>query len=155
MKPEIRELPAFHVVGMCGWYDPNRNAREIPKLWERFVPRLKEMPEPVGGRSWGVCFGTEAGGSAPGSFFYMAALETPDLSDIPDDMVGKTIPAQRYAVFTHKGPLSTFHDTVGKIWSEWLPASGHAPSGGPDLELYDERFHPEHGQIEVWAPIRS
>jgi AraC family transcriptional regulator len=154
MDPVFQSLPAFHVVGMCGWFEPETGPRRIPGLWDRFVPRLASLPPPVGGRTWGVCFGDRpADPSAPKTFFYMAALEVEGLGDIPPDMVGKTVPAARYAVFTHRGGLSGLHATIREVWGRWLPASGYRPAGTPDLELYDERFHPETGEIDLYVPI--
>lgn len=152
MQPVIKDRPTFHVVGMCGCFEMETASREIPKLWERFVPRLSALP-PVGGRTWGVCFAEPGTDAAPRTFFYMAAAEAADLSVIPVDMVGKTIPAARYAVFTHRGGLAGFPETIRKVWSEWLPAAGLTPSGAPDLELYDERFHPETGEIDILVPV--
>ena len=153
MEPVIRNHPGFSVVGLCGWFEPESAPRVIPKLWDRFVPRLDEL-EIVGGRTWGVCFGDDPSNPhARKDFFYTAAAEVADLRSIPNDMVGKRIPEARYAVFTHRGGLSGLHDSIREIWGTWLPASGEQPAGTPDLELYDERFHPETGEIDLYVPL--
>ena len=45
------------------------------------------------------------------------------------------IPAGRYAVFEHHGPLEHVTDTVSYAWATWLPQSAFAKSGRPDLEI--------------------
>jgi AraC family transcriptional regulator len=71
-------------------------------------------------------------------------------------MVAFTVPAGRYAVFTHRGPIADFHLTVRKIWKEWLPASGLEPTGAPDVEVYDERFklHEADSECDMLVPVK-
>ncbi len=157
IEPKFVEKPAFHVVGMCGWFRMESAPGQIPGLWERFVPRLPDIANKTTGFAcYGVCFHPPGSPQeAPSDFFYMAAVSVNDLRAIPDDMVGKTIPAARYAVFTHRGGLKTFHDTIRWIWCTWLPGSGLRAAATPDFELYDERFDPssDSGEIDVYVPL--
>ena len=54
MKPRIVERSAFHVVGMRERFTPGAVAG-IPKLWERFVPRMEEVAGRLPHASYGVC----------------------------------------------------------------------------------------------------
>ncbi len=46
------------------------------------------------------------------------------------------IPAGRYAVFHHHGPLEQINATVDFIWATWLPRSGLTKSTRPDFERF-------------------
>jgi AraC family transcriptional regulator len=87
----------------------------------------------------------------------MACAETKSTADPPPGMVAFTVPSARYAVFTHRGPIADFHRTVAKIWKEWLPASGLKPTGAPEIEVYDERFHLERedSECDMCVPVKK
>jgi AraC family transcriptional regulator len=84
------------------------------------------------------------------------------LEDIPMEMVGKTLPALEYAVFTHSGILvgesKTIKDTYAYAYGTWLPQSGFENPFRFDFEFYGDRFHGNqdpNSEIEVWLPIRK
>ncbi len=81
--------------------------------------------------------------------------KSPASTTCPGEFARIRIPAQRYAVFSHRGHISTLRATVYTIWNKWLPASGHAHADAPDFERYDERFDAESGTgtVEIWLPI--
>ena len=66
-----------------------------------------------------------------------------------------SIPAGRYAVFTHSGHISDLPKTVYTIWNKSLPDAGLNTREAPDFELYDCRFDPltGRGDVEIWIPI--
>ncbi len=152
MEPRFVELEAFAVVGMASWYTPERMP-EIPELWGRFVPRSFTMKRIPDGKSYGLCFCSEGNG-----FFYMAGVPVASLDDMPHDMVGKTVPAGAYAVFTHKGHVGKLKLTLDDIWGKWLPKSDCQPRrDAPDFELYDERFNGQtlDGEIDIYIPVAA
>ena len=90
---------------------------------------------------------------AAGPFRYTAGVETDADAPVPEGMVRVAVPGGRFAVFTHRGPISTFGTTLEEIWLRAIPAAGLTPSGAPDFELYDERFDSPSGEFEVWVPV--
>jgi predicted transcriptional regulator YdeE len=48
------------------------------------------------------------------------------------------VPAQEYAVFTHRDHISTIRSTWATIWNKWLPESAREVSEAPNFELYGE-----------------
>jgi AraC family transcriptional regulator len=71
-----------------------------------------------------------------------------------------SIPAKRYVVFSHHGPVSNIRaiDAVHK----WFLTSGlSGAQAGHDLpvmlERYGEGFDPQtgSGDIEIWTPIKE
>jgi AraC family transcriptional regulator len=156
MKPRIVERGAFHVVGIRERFTPGAVAG-IPLLWERFVPRMEEVAGRAEREGYGVC---ECAPDAadPRAFNYTACVGVAALPAAPPEgMVAFTVPGGTFAVFEHRGPIAEFGRTVEKLWREWLPASGLKPTGAPDFESYDERFHPTDASsvVEIFVPVAA
>ena len=148
--PEIKERGAFRVVGLsthCTFEDTSA----IPPLWQMFNDREVEIPDAVGRAAYGVCCDTDEAGR----FRYVAGVETAEAADVPSGMGSVSIPANRYAVFTHSGHVSDLPKTVYTIWNKALPDAGFEPRKAPDFERYDGRFDPSTGRgvVEIWVPI--
>ncbi|HEY4210934.1 MAG TPA: GyrI-like domain-containing protein [Steroidobacteraceae bacterium] len=64
--------------------------------------------------------------------------------------------AQRYAVFAHRDHVSQIRRTWNTIWTQWLPASGHAVADAPHFECYPETFDSRTGTggLEIWVPLQ-
>ena len=154
MEPRLAHRPAFRVVGMAGHFTP-ATASRIPELWERFARGpMETVPHRRGTHTFGIC--ADADPVAPeAGFTYVAAVEVSHIDDVPAGLVALTVPASRYAVFTHAGHISRLPDTVKQIWGDWLPAAPYRHVAAPDFELYDERWDPATGEgdIDVWVPI--
>jgi AraC family transcriptional regulator len=125
----------------------------IPAQWQRFLPHFGHVPGQVGMKAYGVCYN----GDDAGNFDYLCGVEVADFSRLPAELARMRVPAQRYAVFTHHGHISTIRRTWNTILSKWLPESGHTVSGGPDFERYGEDFDSRRGtgSVEIWIPIGS
>ena len=151
MEPKIIDRDAIRLIGLEQAYDQD-NKQSIPELWQRLQERLGEIPGQRSGVAYGVC---ETQDPDEGRFLYMAGVEVDSLETVPHGMVGKTLPAQRYAVFTHSGHISDLPKTVYTIWNKGLPDAGLEPAKAPDFEVYDRRFDPETGRgvVEVWIPV--
>jgi len=139
MEPKFVDKEAFHVIGINGTYSRS-TAQDIPTLWQQFIPQIPTIPNRVCLKStYGVCHPIN-----PDEFDYIAAVAVAHLDHIPKDMVGHTLPAMDYAVFTHKGHIRDFAKTVSYIWATWFPNSGFETPGTTDFEHYDERFDRIH-----------
>lgn len=151
MDTRIVHGPALHVIGLAGRFEPVSS--RIPELWGRFVPRIAEIADRRGAHTLGICL--DAGADA--SFTYLAAVEVASAhATAPDGMTVATIPANTYAVVTHRGHVSRLPDTVQHVFGRWLPASGYTHVAAPDFERYDDdRFDPVtgDGEIDLWIPI--
>lgn len=158
MEHKIVERGEFKVVGMQ--YIGNNQNAEIAKMWGEFFPRIGEIKNNAGkhifyGLCECLCEG-ECKCGAGSDFSYIAGIEVTSLDDIPEGMAGRTIPASKYAVFTHKGALETLKDTFGYIYGTWLPTSGYTPAQSIGFELYDERFDnfSEKSELDIYVPIK-
>lgn len=164
MEPKIMKRDAIKLIGVM-YYGDNKNW-EIPKIWEEFLPLMNTIPNslPVH-EAYGVCFYMESF-TKNGLFYYLAGCPVSSLEEIPIAMVGKTLPASEYAVFTHKGPLvgkgSSIRDTYTYAYGTWLPKSPYVSAYAFDFEFYDERFKTEssnclddkESEIDICIPIK-
>lgn len=155
MLPEPVRRAGFRVVGLAGTFDSGTR-HEIPRLWDRLVPRLP-VPGQSGRDAYGICWS-----KGPGEAFrYMAAVPVDPMTPAPAGLEAFELPAQTYLVFRQKVTPGPFHPQVaaatGEIWGRRLPASGHRPSGGPDFELYPADLIPgvTGGTMEYHIPVEG
>lgn len=162
MQAIFKTLPKFEVVGLGTKFisilSPEKNNHIlIPKLWDDYFARQKEIINRAKPYDLGVCMpvSNEMQKSHPDECFYLACTEVKDLAHVPLGMVTRTIPAGEYAVFTHKGLLSKLDHTMNYIYGSWLPKSGRKLREAPDLELYDQRFsaNSEQSEFDIYIPL--
>ena len=66
----------------------------------------------------------------------MIGVEVPDFSDLPIDLVGKSVPGCDCLVFIHRGPVTRIGDSYRGIYDRWLPASDRRPALLFNFERY-------------------
>ena len=127
--------------------------RTIPRQW-RDLQQLGRLPGQRGATAYGAMCGTSP---EQQTFEYLAGVEVDAFDALPREVGRMRVPAQRYAVFVHRGPITALRATWDAIWNDWLPRSGERPADTPDFERYDERFDPRTGAgvIEIWFPVRT
>lgn len=125
----------------------------IPALWEKLMPHLGQIPGQTGEVMYGVGYNFDG----KGGFDYIAGVEISKLDDLPDTYRWVEIQPQYYAVFEHKGPLTSLPQTFRHIFDTWLPQSGHTAADAPEFERYSEDFNPNlnTGKLEIWLPIKA
>ena len=131
--------------------------KNIPELWQRFVPYIGNVPGQVGQVAYGLWF------NAPDvdDMDCLVGVEVSSSSSLPGEFSVAAIPAQKYAVFQHREHVSRLRETLDAI-DGWLPGSGlEAPRENAEapnfFERYSEEFDPRSGMggMEVWVPIKS
>lgn len=156
MEPKFVEIEQINVIGMMSTFN-DETKHNIPELWAQFGPRIFEITDKIDGPTYGVCFPAN---SQKENFEYMAAVAVESTDVVPDGMTAKTIPAHKFAVFTHQSGEGTLHNdlqkTVQYIWGTWLPNSLFERAQVPDFELYDDRFDPMTGtgELDIYIPIK-
>lgn len=123
----------------------------IPSQWERFAPHIGKVPTQVSPVCYGVCWNAEPGRG----FDYLCGVEITDTGRLPSDFTHIRLAAQRYAVFTHREPVSSIAKTIDTIWTQWAPDSGLVIEAVPCFERYTEQFDPNTGMggMEIWIPV--
>jgi AraC family transcriptional regulator len=150
MEPKIVSRPAFRVVGLK--YRGKNENNEIPRLWQAIGPRVREIKNIADDH---VAYGISANmDESTGEFDYVAAFEVSTSEDIPEGMVCFEVPGGKYAVFSTTLPKigETFHSA----YHSWLPESGYQAAGGPEFELYDERFDVQDSssEFDLYIPVK-
>jgi AraC family transcriptional regulator len=130
----------------------------IAQLWQRFVPHIGRIPGQVGRVAYGLFVNMTSNSFG---FDYVAGVEVSSTSGLPPGFSHLSIPAQRYVVFSHHGPVSNIRDTIDAVHNWFLTSGLSAPQAGHDLpvmlERYGEGFDPRtgSGDIEIWTPIKE
>lgn len=154
LKHRSVNLPAFYVVGL-EYIGTHEHKGEIGKLWDQFFKRVKEIKnhtDPI--EEYGYCFASREMVQKD-QMRYVAGIKVQNLTDIPKGMVGVKVPAQNYAIFTHKGAIEKIGATYDYIYGAWFPKSGMEPADGPDFEKYDERFKygADDSELDLYVPV--
>jgi AraC family transcriptional regulator len=150
--PRFVHSKALLVAGVGERYSCESSAG-IPAQWQRFLPHFGRVPGQVGRVAYGVCCNADD----VGNFDYICGVEVTDFSKLTPEWSRVRVPAQRYAVFAHRGHVSTIRGTWNAILNKALPESGHEHADAPDFERYGENFDPAtgSGDIEIWIPIKA
>jgi AraC family transcriptional regulator len=150
MSIKIAERPKFTVVGLK--YRGKNEQGEIPQLWQALGPRTGEIQNMVDDKAaYGISANID---NETGEFDYIAGYEVSSTEEVPEGMVAFQVPAGRYAVVSTT--LPKIGETFDLAYHTLLPQAGHQPSGGPEFELYDERFDPRDpdSTFELYVPIK-
>ena len=150
--PRLESGKAMLIAGLSQRYK-FPDIAGIPGQWQRFVPHLGHIPGQVGEEAYGVCTNMDGGEG----FDYICGNAVNSLDGLPAGLTGIKISPQKYAVFTHKGHISTIRNSFHTVWNKGLPESGHMAAEAPFFERYDARFNPQTGQgdVEIWVPVRG
>jgi AraC family transcriptional regulator len=147
----FRRARAIDVAGLGGTFTAETRDG-IPALWKRFAPHIGKVPGQVGNAAYGVS-NMERGG-----INYIAGVEVSEGAELPQGFTTVRLTARTYAVFEHRGHVSTIPETVGEIGREWLPHSGWEPAEGFHvIERYGRDFDPKtsSGLTEILIPLKS
>ena len=150
-EPRIVDTEPMLFVGLGQRFEYDQMGG-IPALWQRFNPHVGSIPGEIPGAAYGICTTADNSG-----LDYICAVEVKDFSDVDRELTRLRVPAQRYAVFAHKGPIVEIRTVIRAIWGNWLPSSVHDSADGPSFERYGKGFDPITGEggFEIWAPIRN
>jgi AraC family transcriptional regulator len=156
-EPIFKRKEAFKVVGVERYTDTGIPA--IQDAWNEFSKRSQEIKNAIRPGVFGIedysrDFDMNDGGFP--KYYYIASHEVTDLTNIPDGMKGKEIPAANYAVFIYKGRTSGIHAFFGFIYGQWMPESGYSmdPKLNLDFEHYSEpNMDMNNVNLEIWVPV--
>lgn len=158
MKHTIISKESFPIIGieLKTTTHAGKNFVEIPQFWEKIIRenKIDKIPDKkFRDTVLGICMDFEPSGR----FSYIIGSEVTSTENTPEDMVCRTIPAAKYAVFTARGKMpDPIQDTVKYIYQEWLPNSEYHRANAADFELYDERCNDsENAEVDIYIPIVS
>ena len=147
--PRIVQGRALRLFGLSQRYRDNAG---MPAQWSAFLPHIGHIRNQVGNIAYGVVSNTDEAGTCD----YLTGVEVSEFPSQPAEFTRLEIPAQTYAVFEHKGHISS----IGATWKAILDQV-HSPefqaADGPSFERYDENFDGRTGLggLEIWIPVVS
>ena len=128
-------------------------------LWQRFMPRRKEIQNTVGDdlysvQVFGATFWEQFDPTA--SFDKWVGIEVSADDTVPSDMKLLTIPEGLYAIFTFVGNEQMAPAFFEKIYGEWLPNSIYDLDDRPHFEILGTKYkrHDPTSEETVWIPIK-
>lgn len=162
MKPRYETRGDFYVIGIGKVFERNDTKEIGDWLWPRLIERFDEIQNKRGKDgnyfiTYGVCKEIWKDSQIQDHFNYYAAVEVKKGTVPPEGMELLHIPAQKYAVFTHRGGIKDLSLTNQYIWGTWLPQSGYELAQASDLEVYPATFKPDlnESEMELWVPLKD
>lgn len=122
----------------------------MPAHKERFFKEniFSKIPNKINGNI--IALYTDYEGDYTQSYSWILGCEVASLEDIPVGLVGKVIPASKYAVFTTHGAFP--HGLIA-VWQEVWKLNLHR-SYTSDFEVYPSNFDPERNpEVKVYIAI--
>jgi predicted transcriptional regulator YdeE len=149
--PRFEDGRPMLLAGLRRHHGFAESVSSIPAQWDEFE-QLGEIPGRVGAVAYGAMCGADPERQ---TLEYLVGVEVESFDGLPAHLGRMRVPAVRYAVFTHEGPIESIRATWNAAMNEWLPKSGFKSANTPDFERYDERFDAETGSgiVEIWLGI--
>jgi predicted transcriptional regulator YdeE/DNA-binding transcriptional MerR regulator len=152
VKAKIVRMGAFYAVGAA--VHGADGSMEFGRLWDVLIPLGGTIAHRAEKNvSYGLCYDFDGE-----RFSYMAGVRVDSVDDVPEGLEAKLVPAQTYAVFTHRGAVAGLQDTYERIHEVWLAENGLRLAEGIDFERYDERFRGptnEASALDLYIPIHD
>ena len=149
MEPVIVERRALHLAGV-ELENGEPRSYLILQVWVALAARarlIERVVEPD------VLYGVwlHRPGAEPS---YLAGVEVEAGSAQPERLATATVPACRFASFTHRGSLGGVVGTYERI-AKWMAETGAERAEAATLEIYDTRQHiDDEYVVEVLEPIK-
>ena len=157
MKPKITALTEKKLIG----FKQNMNYEDYNpvSLWQRFMPRKKEITNTVSTDLFSIQLFSEdfwEQFNPKTEFEKWVAVEVSDFENIPEDMNSLVISSGWYAVFDYKGDGSDAAAFFESIFTTWLPSSSYVVDNRPHFEILGEKYKKgdPNSEEEIWIPIR-
>ncbi|MGL5437240.1 MAG: effector binding domain-containing protein [Lachnospiraceae bacterium] len=156
IQPQIKKIDNIYVAGIRGTAKLN----DIFALWQQFAEKQSDISDKhPSGRTFGICEYQKAAETANYDMEVseVIGMEVVTYDNLPSGTITKTIPAGKFAVFTHKGPLADILKTYQYIWGTWALLTDEKIDERDDFEFYDERFTGRENvdsEIDIYIPIK-
>lgn len=138
---KVVQLPEKKLVGLRVVCPGEEYSNEIPKAALVLADRISEIKQKVSSNLIGAFVAGDFSDELDG---YWVCVEVEEFTEIPDGMVTLTVPTQRYAVVTHKGPNNKIRNTY-KLLHDWITENS-----------YERDLSAWHLEImQVWGNINS
>jgi AraC family transcriptional regulator len=150
--PCVVDDDVVRVVGIAERCSFDRTI-EIPAHWQRFMECYDAIPY----KRDRIPIGVNYGADDDGQFQYMCGATVHRFGECTRGLLRLEIGPRQYAVFEHRGHVSTIYATYRSIWNEAMPATGRAVADAPVIERHNPTFDPRTGEggLTLWIPLAS
>lgn len=151
-KPRYEDRNAMTIAGIKNRYNMD-NRMNISSQWQNFFSLIDSVPGKVNPSTYGVSFNQDS----DCSFDYISGVEVSHADHLPEQFDSVTIPASRYAVFTHSAHVSSITDTIDKILNQWMPDCELKIVDTLSFICHKDEFNRLTGMggVEIWIPIQN
>jgi predicted transcriptional regulator YdeE len=156
MQPKIITKPGFKIIGIevrTSNPDEMSGKGKIGEIWQKFYSEniLSKIPGKCGDAVLAAY--TDYESDVNGAYSLIIGSEVDSLANIPAGLVGREIPAAKYAVFT--SARGAIPGVIIDVWKKIWDYKGAARAYQTDLEVYGkESRDPNNAQVEVYVSIR-
>ena len=156
MQPKIMTKPGFKIIGIevrTSNPDEMSGKGKIGEIWQKFYSEniLSTIPGKRGDAVLAAY--TDYESDVNGAYSLIIGSEVDSLANIPAGLVGREIPAAKYAVFT--SARGAIPGVIIDVWKKIWDYKGAARAYQTDLEVYGkESRDPNNAQVEVYVSIR-
>jgi AraC family transcriptional regulator len=150
--PRIVDSQAVRVVGLAERCSFDTTIT-IPAQWQRFM----ELYPTIAHKRDHIPVGVSFSADDDGQFQYMCGAEVHRFGERTRGLQHLEIPPRQYAVFEHRGHVSTIYETYRCIWDEAMPATSRSVADAPVIERHNPTFDPRTGEggLTLWIPLAS
>jgi predicted transcriptional regulator YdeE len=145
-------IPSFSVIGISvrTTNESGQSQKDIGELWGQFLSNYVAdiVPNRISDDIY--CIYTDYSGHANGYYTTILGCKVGSLEEIPDDLIGKTIPEANYEVRISKGKLpGCVVDTWSEIWNSDIKRQYSA-----DFDVYGAKaLDPENAEVETYISV--
>jgi len=156
MQPKIITKPGFKIIGIevrTSNPDEMTGKGKIGEIWQKFYSENILSKIPGKGGDAVLAAYTDYESDVNGAYSLIIGSEVDSLANIPAGLVGREIPAAKYAVFT--SARGAIPGVIIDVWKKIWDYKGAARAYQTDLEVYGkESRDPNNAQVEVYVSIR-
>ena len=159
MESRIESMDTKKLIGMCMEMSFANN--KTPQLFREFMPNRGKILNRVTTDHISMqkyqSSDLQQMFAPDRPFVKWAVVEVSDFTEKPGGMKTYTLEGGLYAVFSHKGPASTFPQSMQYIFSSWLPQSSYELDNREHFEVLPQGYSPvdPNATEENWIPIRE
>lgn len=150
------QLLDFDIIGISIRTTNERNqaSKDIADLWKRFFSEniCEKIPNKADPSIYSIY--TDYEEDYKRSYTVILGCKVTNLDNVPQAMVGRTIPGGKFAKFTAKGNINE-----GAVFSEWFKIWNNPELdrnyAAADFEVYGEKAqNPEDAEVDIFICIK-
>lgn len=161
VKYQIKEMPRLTVIGKKEKIKSRETSQKINLMVEEMRDYLLSNKISDNKTVAGICFHDprffDKQPEPDDEWWYMTGWLASEDTDVPHGMEKYHVPAQRYAVFTHKGNLSNLGKTYRYICLDWIRKVDYQFYPADELNFFSEKYNganSESSEYKLYIPIK-